>query len=331
LAVRQSVVQVQFVSGVPSGIPQVSHPRHGKNLISNIAPRPGARRRSHSLGLRPFRRLTTTAATSVANDLEVYACPVCKRLLRQEEGALHCQTCSKTYPISDGIPDFILEELSRSADPVLRRMRFIDRMARIYESRLWYPIVLNIYGGFRSPSLAQLISTVTQKLQSTEGRVLDIACGPGTYGRRIASPSREVIGIDVSMGMLRQGAVYVAKEGIPNVHFARARVEALPFEGGLFDAVLCCGSLHLFADTVVALCEMARVMKPAAILSVFTFGPGSGGILKFRSVRERSRRKHGLHVFELAEMERYLTASGFKDFQPEMRGSILTFSARKTH
>jgi ubiquinone/menaquinone biosynthesis C-methylase UbiE len=242
---------------------------------------------------------------------------------------LRCPTCSQAYPIRESVPDFILEELSRSTDPELRRMRFIDRMARIYESRLWYPIVLNLYGGFHSPSLAHLIGTVSQKVQSTKGRVLDIACGPGTYGRRIASPTKEVFGIDVSMGMLRQGAAYVAKEGIPNMHFARARVEALPFEDGLFDAALCCGSLHLFTDTVIALREMARVMKPAAILSVFTFAAGRGGVLKFRRVREWSRRNHGLHVFNLSEMEQYLTASGFKDFQPEISGSILTFSARK--
>jgi ubiquinone/menaquinone biosynthesis C-methylase UbiE len=131
------------------------------------------------------------------------------------------------------------------------------------------------------------------------------------------------------MGMLRQGAVYTAKEGISDVHFARARVEALPFEDGVFDATLCCGSLHLFADTVIALREMARVMKPGAILAVFTFTAGRGGVLKFRRVRERYLRDHGMHVFELPEMERCLTASGFKDFQPEVSGSILTFSARK--
>jgi len=207
-------------------------------------------------------------------------------------------------------------------------MRFIDRMAGIYESKLWYPIVLNLYGGLHSPSLAQLIGTVTQKVQSTEGRVLDVACGPGTYGRRVASPSREVFGIDVSMGMLRQGVAYVAQEGIPDVHFARARVEALPFESGVFDAALCCGSLHLFTDTVIALREMARVMKPGATLSVFTFAAGDGGILKFRWVREWSRKNHGLHVFELPQVEEYLTASGFKDFQSELAGSILTFRAR---
>ena len=212
-------------------------------------------------------------------ELGIYTCPACKHPLRQEESALRCSTCCQAYPIREGIPDFIREELSRSADPVLRRMRFIDRMGRIYESELWYPIVLNLYCGFQSSSLAQLIRRMSQDVQATQGRVLDIACGPGTYGRRIASPTKEVFGIDVSMGMLRQGAAYVAKDGIPNVHFARARVEALPFEDGLFDATLCCGSLHLFADTVIAFREMARVMKCPSENSKTLSGHGNGPAL----------------------------------------------------
>ena len=109
-----------------------------------------------------------SADTSVAGEFRIYACPVCKRLLHRQAGELRCHTCSQAYPIREGIPDFILEELSRSADPELRRMRFIDRMARIYETRLWYPIVLNLYGGFHSPSLAQLIGTVSQKVQGAK-------------------------------------------------------------------------------------------------------------------------------------------------------------------
>jgi ubiquinone/menaquinone biosynthesis C-methylase UbiE/uncharacterized protein YbaR (Trm112 family) len=269
--------------------------------------------------------------TWAASQVGCYVCPACKHALQHENGALRCAACAQDYPIQAGagIPDFIREELSESKDPVFRRMRGIDRMAAIYESKLWYPLVLNVYGGWHSTSLPRLIGTVTRMLESTTGRVLDVACGPGTYGRRIASASREVFGIDISKGMLRQGAAYVANEGIGNVHFARARVEALPFENEFFDAALCCGSLHLFADTEVALREIARVMKPAAILCVFTFTAGRGGILKFRRVREWSSKKHGLHVFTLPEMEQYLAASGFADFHPEVSGSILTFSARK--
>ena len=80
--------------------------------------------------------------------MTIYACPVCKRHLHQEQETLCCSTCSHAYPIKEDIPDFLGEELSQSKDPELRRMRFIDRMARIYETKLWYPLVLNVYGGF---------------------------------------------------------------------------------------------------------------------------------------------------------------------------------------
>ncbi len=265
--------------------------------------------------------------TPQASGIEVYVCPTCKRHLRQEKDSLCCAMCSREYAINQGIPEFLSEELWRSDDPVLRRMTAIDKMAGIYETKLWYPIVMAIYGGARSPSMAELIRKVCRDVEPASGAVLDVACGPGTFGRHVASASKPVFGIDVSRGMLRQGAANTAKEGVTNMHFARARVEALPFEARFFDAVICCGSLHLFADTSMALGELARVMKPGAILSVFTFTAGDGGILKYRRVREWSRKNHGLHVFELGELKRYLEDSGFEGFRPEVTGSVLQFSA----
>ena len=119
------------------------------------------------------------------------------------------------------------------------------------------------------------------------------------------------------------------RSGSRILHFARARVEALPFRDASFDAVICCGSLHLFADTVAALQEMARAMKPGAALAAFTFTAGAGGLLKYEGFRRRSRDRHGLHVFALDDLRRDLTSSGFDDFQPKVVGSVLTFSARK--
>jgi SAM-dependent methyltransferase len=259
----------------------------------------------------------------------LYACPGCKRPLHNEDRALNCPACAQTYPVNRGIPDFLGEELARSADPALRRMTAIDRLAPLYETRFWYPLVLALYGGLRSPSLAQLRAFVERALAGLEGRVLDVACGPGTFGRYVASPLRDVFGIDVSKRMLYQGSAYAAAEGVSNLHFARARVQCLPFEPAFFDAVVCCGSLHLFPDTATALREMARVAKPAAVLSAVTFTAGTGGILKHRLVRDWSLRHQGLHVFDLVELERCLAGAGFDTFEPRAFGSILTFSARR--
>ena len=183
-------------------------------------------------------------------DFSIYICPTCRGELELRGEALHCAGCGVSYPIVDNIPDFVREDLAQSSHPVLRGVKSIDRLARIYETKLWYPLVLNLYGGLGSPSLGELVRIIADMVDIEEGLILDVACGPGTYGRRIASESKRVYGIDISMGMLRQGAAYVRRDGISNVHFARAKVEALPFPDTLFDAVICSGSLHLFADSL---------------------------------------------------------------------------------
>ena len=77
------------------------------------------------------------------------------------------------------------------------------------------------------------------------------------------------------------------------------------------------------ASTVAVLAKT----QPAPVPTVSSVPPPEPK--KFRRIREWSLRHRGLHVFDLSEMEQYLTLSGFMDFQPDLSGSILTFSARK--
>src|ERR1019366_7065112 len=108
-------------------------------------------------------RLTKTTATSPVNALESYACPTCKGRLLDEQDMLLCSSCSQTCPCREGICDFLREELAQSSDPELRRMTTIDRMAGIYETRLWYPVVLKLFGGFGCLTVENLIRKVTEK------------------------------------------------------------------------------------------------------------------------------------------------------------------------
>lgn len=266
---------------------------------------------------------------NLALDFSIYACPACKGVLRLEDEALGCQVCQASYPIVDGIPDFILEDLTQSANPVLRGVEGSDRLARIYETQLWSPLVLHLYGGLGTPSREGLFRIVAGMVEMEEGLILDVACGPGTLGRRTASQSKAVYGIDISMGMLRQGVAYVKRDHIPNMHFARAKAEAIPFLDALFDASLCGGALNLFADTVSVLREIGRTMKQGAPLAVTTGIAGNKGLLRFRRIREYMQQDHGIHVFEIPELEQYLVEAGFESFQPQVYGSILLFSARK--
>ena len=268
-------------------------------------------------------------AQNKPGNLERYVCPQCKGPLALDHDALACSTCRAFYPIEGGIPDFVAEALAQSAHPVLRGVKLVDRLAPIYESRLWYPLVLYLYGGWRSTTLKQLVQAIARILDGVEGPILDAACGPGTFGRRVAAEARQIYGVDVSSGMLRQGRAYVERDGLEQVHFARAQVEVLPFRDAFFDAAICCGALHLFADTVRALREIGRTMVAGAPLAVMTFVAGERGILRFPRIREHVRQEHGAHVFELAKLEGYLAQAGFEGFRPQTYGSVLVFGARK--
>jgi SAM-dependent methyltransferase len=226
------------------------------------------------------------------------------------------------------IPDFILEDLTQSSNPVLRQVKGLDLLARIYESKLWYPVVLRLVTGGKQVSFAGLIGMVQEMVGPVDGVVLDVACGPGTYGRRIASPSRRVYGIDISRGMLEQGTAYARREGVTNMQFSRAQVETLPFRDAAFDAAVCSGSLHLFQDPGRALAEIGRTLKPGAPLAIVTFTAGTAGM--FSSVRLlRLARKRGGHVFSVSELEHLLVENGFAQSKSAVYGSLLTCRAQK--
>ena len=263
----------------------------------------------------------------------VYACPKCKQALEPRSGSLYCHDCALDYPILDGIPDFIAQDLEHCTDHDLRYIakrdgsRLLDVLASSYETYI-YPPVCNLYGGWHSTSLPELARHVSDIVGPTTGVILDVACGPGTYGRRMASTSRAIYGIDISLSMLRQGARYVDRDGLPNVHFARAMVEALPFPSGLFDAAICAGSLNHFPDTVLALREINRTMKAGAPLAVMCFVISNRGVLKYKFMRDRVE-SNGGHVFALPDLERYVAEAGFEGFHPHLYGAIVVFSARK--
>jgi SAM-dependent methyltransferase len=251
-----------------------------------------------------------------------YACPKCKGPLRSLSGAFHCATCGLTYPIAGGIPDFLSP--AGLAPAALHIARAMDFVAPFYESRPFVSALSRlscIRGGSRFTD--KIASFHAGTLQGITGYLLDVACGPATYTRRSASPSRDAYGVDISMGMLRQGMAYVERDGTAGVHLARASVEELPFEDAVFDGVICSGSLHLFPDAVLALREITRTMKPGAPLSVQSFVPGNTLINRF------VQRRSWLHTFELVELQRYLAEAGLEGFRPEVDGIVLTFSARK--
>ncbi|MFW5900704.1 MAG: class I SAM-dependent methyltransferase [Halodesulfurarchaeum sp.] len=101
-------------------------------------------------------------------------------------------------------------------------------------------------------------------------RILEIACGTGRFTVMLAERDAEVIGLDISRPMLKQGREKAKRAGVTDrLEFMRGDAGRLPFPDDYFDAVFAMRFFHL-ADTPAAfLEEMARVSKDVVFFDTF--------------------------------------------------------------
>ncbi len=106
-------------------------------------------------------------------------------------------------------------------------------------------------------------------------RILDIAAGTGTSSAALARNGAEVIGVDISEGMIE-----LARKRHKNLTFEVANAERLPFGDDEFDVVTISFGLRNIEDPHTALAEMYRVMKPGGRLLVCEFSKPPVAILR---------------------------------------------------
>ena len=264
-----------------------------------------------------------------------YVCPVCKQPLAPTRKGLLCQRDEIEYPVNNGIVDFVTEDLMESPNLFLRSVDKLDSAAETYEAPSWLGTFDMISAELGLPSHEDVVKMMTEMVDANRGVGLDVACGTGIVTRSIAQKMRLVYGIDISMGMLEKAIEYAGEGGVGNVCFARSMAEKLPFTDDVFDGVTCSGALHLFQDTEEALNEMARVMKRGARLVVQTFVKQN--LSNFRKSFERlgagnpfvAEALEAVHFFDVEELERYLSQTGFKGFAYDIYGPSILFRAEK--
>jgi demethylmenaquinone methyltransferase/2-methoxy-6-polyprenyl-1,4-benzoquinol methylase len=105
------------------------------------------------------------------------------------------------------------------------------------------------------------------------GLVLDVATGPAGVALQLADRTRaRVVGVDLTLGMLRQGLANVARRGrADRVQLTAGRAEALPFPDRTFDALTFTYLLRYVEDPQATLDELARVVKPGGAVASLEF------------------------------------------------------------
>lgn len=99
--------------------------------------------------------------------------------------------------------------------------------------------------------------------KSAPKRVLDIATGTGDLAIQLAATgAQEVIGLDISKGMLEVGRQKIAAKNLTEkVTMVVGDSEALPFEANSFDAITVAFGVRNFENLEKGLSEILRVLK----------------------------------------------------------------------
>ena len=94
-------------------------------------------------------------------------------------------------------------------------------------------------------------------------KLIEIGCGTGRLTSHVLSSGRNVVGLDVSSGMLR-----VARDRLraSNASLLAGSLDNLPFLESEFDGAYAILVLNLMPDLPSAFTELARVIKPGGTL-----------------------------------------------------------------
>jgi ubiquinone/menaquinone biosynthesis C-methylase UbiE len=97
-------------------------------------------------------------------------------------------------------------------------------------------------------------------------RVLDLGCGGGLTTTCLVQRGAIVVGVDLSYASLRVASCHARGHGHPKAVFACGQAESLPFADASFDVVWCTDVLEHLSDLPTAITQVARVLKPGALL-----------------------------------------------------------------
>ena len=100
--------------------------------------------------------------------------------------------------------------------------------------------------------------------ESSPNTILDIATGTGDLAIALASTNAtNIIGLDISSGMLEIGKQKVTKKGLENrIEMVWGDSESMPFEDNTFDAITVAFGIRNFETLENGLKEILRVLKP---------------------------------------------------------------------
>jgi SAM-dependent methyltransferase len=128
---------------------------------------------------------------------------------------------------------------------------------------------------FSEPIFDEALMVMSDFL-TPDARVMDVGCGPGLELEKTARllPRGEIVGVDISSGMVEEAYERTSSEGISNCAFFQADVGALPKSfDAKFDLIYSCLAHHHYQDPAAASQSILRSLRRGGIYCIIDPGP----------------------------------------------------------
>lgn len=147
------------------------------------------------------------------------------------------------------------EEVAEMFDNISKRYDFLNHFLSLGIDKIW-----------RRKAIKKLRDLKPK-------RILDIATGTGDFAiAALKLNPKEVIGVDISQGMLNVGIDKMKRKGVDSVITMKlGDSEELPFEDGYFDALTVGFGVRNYENLEKGLKDMLRVLRPGGMAVILEF------------------------------------------------------------
>jgi SAM-dependent methyltransferase len=136
------------------------------------------------------------------------------------------------------------------------------------------------------PAVAERVADRIEAAAGPAARLLEIGVGTGRIALPLHRRGRQLLGVDLSVPMLRRYRAKAAALGLRPPPLLRADATRLPLRDASVDAVLEVHVLHLIPTWRAALAEVRRVLAPGGLVLV-----GRGGHREAHGPRSETLRR----------------------------------------
>jgi SAM-dependent methyltransferase len=229
-------------------------------------------------------------------------CIRCHGVLAYKESNLLCRSCAATFPLVDGVPVVLPEELTEQQ---LAQSRYFDTEFAAYER-------------YRPEAWRRsYVSRIFAALGIAEGRGPYLDVGVGGSGATVIEAARRGVpasGCDLSIEAVRRAAAFARGEGVgERTRFVVCAAELLPFPDRAFSCASAVAVLEHLDDDGAAVSELGRVLEPGGLLWItvplaFRYVPPPLWPIYRRHDRKLGHKRH----YDAKSLGRLLRAVGFE-------------------